>query len=77
MQFLTDMQRTAHLIKVYSDEILETSAEAILRQYSDQEFSYTDAVSFALMRRRRIREAFAFDHHFLTAGFILVPGPTS
>jgi hypothetical protein len=34
--------------------------------------SAVDATSFALMRRAKIRRAFAFDHHFSTAGFDLV-----
>lgn len=31
------------------------------------------AVSFAVMRQRGIGAAFAFDRHFRTAGFDLVP----
>lgn len=34
--------------------------------------SAVDAVSFVLMAQRRIRVAFAFDHHFATVGFRLV-----
>jgi len=34
--------------------------------------SAVDATSFVLMTRARIRVAFAFDHHFATAGFRLV-----
>ncbi len=34
--------------------------------------SAVDAVSFVLMRRAKIRYAFAFDHHFATVGFRLV-----
>jgi predicted nucleic acid-binding protein len=34
--------------------------------------SAVDAVSFVLMRKRRLRTAFAFDHHFATVGFHLV-----
>ena len=34
--------------------------------------SAVDATSFVLMERARIRWAFAFDHHFATAGFRLV-----
>jgi predicted nucleic acid-binding protein len=35
--------------------------------------SAVDATSFAIMRRARIRVAFAFDHHFTMAGFRQVP----
>jgi hypothetical protein len=34
--------------------------------------SAVDATSFAIMKRARIRLAFAFDHHFAVAGFRLV-----
>ena len=34
--------------------------------------SAVDATSFVLMRRRQIKIAFAFDHHFASAGFQLV-----
>ena len=36
------------------------------------ELSAVDASSFALMHSRGIRSAFAFDHHFASAGFRLV-----
>lgn len=34
--------------------------------------SAVDATSFAIMKRARIRVAFAFDHHFAVAGYRLV-----
>ena len=34
--------------------------------------SAVDATSFVVMKRHKIRRAFAFDHHFATAGFNLV-----
>lgn len=34
--------------------------------------SAVDATSFAIMKRTRIRYAYAFDHHFAMAGFRLV-----
>ena len=40
-----------------------------LTQYSDQQISFTDALSFTLMRRLKITEAFTFDRHFTIAGF--------
>lgn len=76
IRFLDSIRRSSRILKIYSDETLEEQAEAILRRYSDQDFSFTDAVSFAVMGRRGISEAFAFDRHFLRAGFILVPAPS-
>jgi hypothetical protein len=73
MAFLDRLSQSPRIEKVYSDPTLEAAAHEILRQYEDQDFSYVDAVSFALMRQRGITEAFAFDRHFAIAGFVLVP----
>jgi predicted nucleic acid-binding protein len=43
-----------------------------MRKYSDKEISFTDCVSFALMRRLGIRRVFTFDRHFRDAGFQVV-----
>ena len=40
-----------------------------LEKFADQKVSFTDAVSFELMRRHRITRAFTFDRHFELAGF--------
>ena len=40
-----------------------------LARYADHDFSLTDAVSFVVMTRRRIREALSLDHGFAVAGF--------
>jgi predicted nucleic acid-binding protein len=53
--------------------MLEERAESILRQYQNSNFSYTDAVSFVVMKQYGIMEAFSFDKHFVTAGFTLIP----
>lgn len=47
----------------------EMRAKAILRQYTDKTFSYTDATSFAVMDRLGVKAAFAFDPHFRQYGF--------
>jgi predicted nucleic acid-binding protein len=70
--FLESIRSSPRIEKVQSTEELEIEAEDILRRYSDQAFSYTDAVSFALMRQRGIDAAFAFDKHFSIAGFSMV-----
>lgn len=73
IQFLESLQKSPRLVKVYSNNVFETQAETILRRYADQDFSLTDAVSFAVMQDRKISEAFAFDYHFALIGFSLFP----
>ena len=71
--FLNVIETTPYLTIIYSEQTLEAAAKDLLRQFNDQSFSYTDAVSFAVMRQRKIADAFAFDQHFTTAGFTLIP----
>ena len=45
----------------------------IFEKYSDQDFSFVDCTSFAIAERIGVKEAFGFDDHFKTMGFILKP----
>ncbi len=71
--FLENIAASPRVMKIYSDITLEDMAEDTLRKYQDQDFSYTDAVSFAVMEYYGIKQAFSFDQHFVTAGFALIP----
>jgi len=73
IEFLERIKASPRILKIYSNENIETEAEGILAKYMDQEFSYTDAVSFVIMKRQKIRKAFCFDKHFATAGFTSIP----
>lgn len=55
------------------DEEIERRAWEIFKKYRDQDFSYTDCSSFAVMRMKRFKTAFAFDTHFEIFGFNIVP----
>jgi uncharacterized protein len=73
MRFLRSLRGSPRLVKVYSDSRLETIAEDILERHTDQDFSFADAVSFAVMQEREIKEAFTFDNRFVAMGFRMVP----
>ena len=73
IEFLERIKASPRILKIFSNENIEAEAEGILAKYSDQEFSYVDAVSFVIMKRQKIRRAFCFDKHFVTAGFMNVP----
>lgn len=72
-KFLDGIARSSRLERLFVDEPTEQEAYELLRRYKDQPFSFVDGVSFAVMRRRRLRLAFAFDRHFAAAGFLRVP----
>jgi predicted nucleic acid-binding protein len=61
------------VVQLHVDEVVTRAAYELLRRHDDQAFSYADATSFVVMKRRRIRHAFAFDAHFATAGFVRIP----
>jgi len=71
--FLEKIRTSPRIVRVYSTELIETEAEALLRKYDDHDFSYTDAVSFVIMKRQKLKKAFSFDKHFLNAGFEVLP----
>ncbi len=72
-KFLDGVAKSGRLDRVHVDEPTEHEAGQLLRRFADQAFSFVDGVSFAVMRRRKIRLALAFDHHFASAGYLRVP----
>jgi predicted nucleic acid-binding protein len=76
MAFLDNLRASPRIERAYITADVETDAVDILRRYRDQTFSLTDASSFALMHRRGMPAAFAFDAHFATAGYVCLPGAT-
>ncbi|GAM11495.1 ribonuclease VapC20 [Geobacter sp. OR-1] len=42
-------------------------------KYRDQDFSFVDCTSFAVMERMKLSTAFAFDRHFWVMKFAVVP----
>jgi len=71
--FLEKVNSSPRIIRICSTSDLEREAEETLKKYRDQDFSYTDAVSFAMMKMQKIKETFSFDRHFQAKGFIKVP----
>ena len=54
----------------------EIAAEAwhVFEQFNrDKKWSFTDCVSYTVMKQLDIEEAFAFDHHFEQMGFVRRP----
>jgi len=68
MRFLRLLEGSPRLTLVRSDAWLEILAEEILERHSDQDFSYADAVGFAIVMGRGIEAAFTFDRRFAAMG---------
>lgn len=50
----------------------DSKARTIIASQTDQTYSYTDATSFAVMERLRLREVCGFDPHFRQYGFQVI-----
>jgi uncharacterized protein len=70
--FLDRLSELPGVEVVHVDPAMESDAWRWLRRHDEREYSFVDATSFAVMRRRRIREALAFDGDFSAAGFVEV-----
>jgi len=58
---------------VQVDEGLFKEGWHYFQQHQDKDYSLTDCISFVVMKRFGIETAFAFDQHFVQAGFKRVP----
>ncbi len=68
--FLDTIERSEALRLEWIDPARFHAAAVWFRRHTDKEWSFTDCVSFALMRELRLRDAFTTDHHFRQAGFV-------
>ena len=68
--------------KIYASKLItilrptrkeEIKAIELLKKYADQAVSFTDCISFVLMKNKRIRRVFSFDRYFEYAGFKRYP----
>jgi predicted nucleic acid-binding protein len=68
--FLDALQSSPRTTVELVDTATENEALDWLRRHDEREYSFVDATSFAVMRRRRVTEALAFDGDFSAAGFV-------
>lgn len=73
LAFLEAVVKPPHVIVSSTPEREARAQHDWLAPYEDHDFSFTDAVSFAVMSERRIRSALTLDGHFRAAGFAMVP----
>jgi hypothetical protein len=72
--FLRQMENAPGFQIIYSNQETFNEAKALLLQYEDQTFPFTDCVSFAVMRALRIEDALTTDQHFKVMGFVPLLG---
>ncbi|HDM08987.1 MAG: PIN domain-containing protein [Deltaproteobacteria bacterium] len=70
--FLDILRQSPRIIEYFASQEIHRQAMKILYQYKELAFSFVDAISFSIMKKEGIKEAFAFDKHFAIAGFLRV-----
>lgn len=71
--FGDEIRKSDQLETIIVDREIERRAWEIFKKYQDQEFSYTDCTSFAVMEINKLKTAFAFDTHFEIFGISIAP----
>ena len=71
--FLEAVRKIPNVVVTSTEELEQRALEDWLIAFEDQDFSFADAVSFAVMQERGIRRAVTFDAHFAMAGFEIIP----
>ncbi|WP_089721467.1 type II toxin-antitoxin system VapC family toxin [Candidatus Entotheonella palauensis] len=69
LTFVIDLTGSPDIETIWVDETLHREAMALLLARQDKSYSLCDAVSFVLMRQRRLIEALTTDRHFEQEGF--------
>src|SRR5437867_7685644 len=60
-RFLDYLERSEVLLVVNPDDMLLSSAKALIRQQAQQGYSFVDCLSFCLMKERQITQALTTD----------------
>lgn len=73
LEFVRTVREPPNLIVPSSPDLETAAVSDWLEAYEDQDLSFADAVSFAIMSERGIADALTLDRHFATAGFRMLP----
>lgn len=73
LEFLEAVRQPPNVIEFSTAEAEARAERDWLARFEDEDFSLTDAVSFAVMVERGVEQALALDRHFRTAGFTTLP----
>lgn len=67
-----NLYASTHITILRADEQSEIDAVHWFERMAGLQVSFTDCISFSIMKRLKIEEAFSFDEHFSQAGFKLI-----
>ncbi len=67
--FYNIVQNTPSLHIAHTSEDIFAKAAAFFLRHSDKGYSFTDCVSFVVMREKKLTDALTTDVHFAQAGF--------
>lgn len=69
------LRRSHALRRIVVTREIEEQAMDVFETYDDKAFSFTDCVSFVVMREWGIADVFTFDAHFVQAGMGFIRRP--
>lgn len=77
LAYMNDLLDNPDIEMVWVDKVLHSEAMTLLLARQDKTYSLCDAVSFVLMRERRVTDGLTTDRHFEQEGFrrLLVATP--
>jgi predicted nucleic acid-binding protein len=75
LNFVQTVRQAPNLVVSTTPDLETDAVGQWLERFADQAFSFTDAVSFAVMMARGIRDVHPLHRHSGAAGFTVAPGP--
>ena len=73
MQVGNNLLQSPSVQFIHVDTALFDAGWAYFQRHQDKKYSLTDCISFIVMQQLGIQRAFAFDQHFVQAGFTKEP----
>jgi predicted nucleic acid-binding protein len=73
LEVIKECQEKNRIKIKYAQPQVEEEAQKLLLRLKEHDLSYTDAISFAMLKAFDVKKAFSFDAHFQLAGITLLP----
>ena len=73
VNFLRKVLKSQSIDIIWVDEVIFKEGVNYAKRFKNLRISFTDCISFTIMKLMNIKTAFTFDEHFKKAGFFMVP----